>query len=154
MQKTHDLGRFFTQFLTLKWTAPLIHRTQTQEVTEPYRSARPLVISPVPAFSLQLKWVGIHIHERNKGSRPLFYVPVPVLTGWLGIVLGYWRDTGLEEHEALAKALNTNEDHASAQATDFDAAIEGVNTDSSRLGRASFRFIDRGMAFPTDAGDS
>ena len=87
------------------------HWVTSQEVTEPFRSARGLAV--------RVPWVKVTFDHV--------------------IVLGWWRKTGYEEHEALAHALNMNKEHADDQVTDYETSAIGLKNASTELGRASQR---------------
>ena len=106
MQKTHDFRSLFVQFLEIVPDTPLMHWVVSQEVTAPFRKAKGLAV--------RIPWVKVTFDHV--------------------VVLGFWRKTGYEEHEALARALNMNEDHANDQVTDYETAAAGLKNTSTKLG--------------------
>ena len=56
------------------------------------------------------------------------------------LVVGWWVPSGLDEIDALYRALNLNEEHANAQSTNFDASVVGIKNPGTTLGRAASRW--------------
>ena len=64
MAETRDFGRLF--FHTMKWPVPggpLIERGHTQEIEEPYRTARPLLFRLPGKRRFVLGWWGPSVSE-------------------------------------------------------------------------------------------
>lgn len=137
MSRTHEIFKspVFFQLIQIRKGTPAIHRAiQSQEIDEPYRQAAPAVIR-IPI------WPTVHFYKTMHGD---YYVLSVTVTFRKALVVGFWRKTGYEEHEALAHALNLNEEHANDQATDFESAAAGADSASTDLGKQAQPFTVRG----------
>ncbi len=150
MAKTLDIGPLFFQILRVKKGTPFIHQAiQSQEIDEPYRNAKPWVfrlpLTVRPFLYKVIRW------DDNQTSTTGFQFGTVFLFNQ-ALAVGFWRKTGYEEHEALAHALNLNEEHAADQSTDFETAASGLNNTSTDLGKSSEPFTVRGTGDGPDAG--
>lgn len=156
MAKTHDLGTLFVQFLTIAKGTPAIHKAiQSQEIDEPFRLATPWVIR-LP-ITIRPYFYMTRYFQKNEGTGQLSTYISGFQFGVVfqfnrAIAVGFWRKTGYEEHEALAHALNLNEEHANDTTTDFESAASGADNDSTELGKQAQPFTVRGDVDSPDAG--
>lgn len=138
MAKTHEVFKtnLFFQFLNVKKGTPLVHKAiQSQETDGPFRKAQPLV------FRVPFLGVSPYLYKGLGGKRVTVGV---TLTWYSAIAVGYWRETGYEEHEALTHALNVNDDHANDRATDFETSAAGLQNASTELGKSAQPIIGDG----------
>jgi hypothetical protein len=164
MAKTHEIFRSpaFFQFLSVTKGTPVFHRAQqSQETDAPFRAAKPWVLRiPLTIRPYFYPTIGFKMKKGLTGSTD----PADWVTYIRGfsfgiafafnsaVAVGYWRETGYDEHTALAHALNINDEHANATATDFETAAEGLNNDSTELGKQAQPFADGRTYTVRDAG--
>jgi hypothetical protein len=158
MARTHELLRtpLFFQVITIRKGTPAIHKAiQSQEIDEPYRASSPWVIR-VPITIRPYFYTTPSFQQDTETGQIIGYI-----TGWSfglaiqfnrAIAVGFWRKTGYEEHEALAHALNLNEEHANDTSTDFESAASGADNASTDLGKQAQPFTVRGDVDGSDAG--
>jgi hypothetical protein len=141
---THDLGPAFVHPVPLRDDAPVVHAYVTQETDHPYRASRSVIVKT--RFAREGRWHGIR--------KSWVSVQVKLPTGpkmadavW-GIVVGWWRHTGLDEWEALLRALNQDHVPDGDDEREFtDPEFDGTNDDRG-IGVIRRRRVDD----PDDAG--
>jgi hypothetical protein len=158
MTRTHELFKtpLFFQLITIRKGTPVIHKAiQSQEIDEPFRASTPWVIRlPLTIRPYFYKLVAFS-RDEDTGQISTYHNGVQfgvVFQTNRALVVGFWRKTGYEEHEALAHALNLNDEHANDQTTDFESAAAGADNSSTELGKQAQPFTVRGDVDGPDAG--
>lgn len=144
MARTHELfgTRPFFQFIQIAKGTPVFHKAiQSQEIDEPFRAAKPIIIR-LPF------WPTLHFYRTMQGE---YYVLSFTVTFRKALAVGFWHKTGFEEHEALVRALNLNKEHANDITTDFESAASGADNASTDLGKQAQPFTVRGDGSGNDA---